>query len=82
MPSAREVFFMEMTFQINATTEELTAWAQAQAHSAANGAPGGLQRAGACPRCGRGLKYIARHPRLGFVVWCDTVNCITVQERG
>lgn len=72
---------VEVVLLSKADEEERAAWDLAQAHSAAHGAPGGLQQAGACPRCGDRLKYIARQPRLGFVVWCDRAGCVCVAER-
>jgi hypothetical protein len=59
---------------------EQAVYRQVLDHSAERGHPNGLQEAGPCPRCGDRLKYIVRHPRLGFVVWCDRVGCVAVAQ--
>jgi hypothetical protein len=41
-----------------------------------------LELLGPCPVCGSSLKYMARHPRLGFVVWCDRVGCLVARGPG
>lgn len=61
--------------------DELWAWRVAHERDAALGSPDGVQVAGICPRCGgASIKYLAQHPRLGFVVWCDRVDCLLVSD--
>jgi hypothetical protein len=60
---------------------EVLVLAQAREHHRTfNGS--NLSTLGPCPICGSSLKYMARNPDLGFIVWCDRVGCLVARGPG
>jgi hypothetical protein len=56
------------------------AWEMCKKHWDENGKPGGIQVAGACPRCGDKLKYAVSTYNGHFAVWCDATGCLSARE--
>jgi|GEM_PF-6779086 hypothetical protein len=63
---------------MNDSHPEGSVLAQAQEHHRTHGGSG-LKILGPCPVCGSSLKYMARHPDFGFIVWCDRVGCLVAR---